>query len=59
MDTEAKVDGVLVIRPLREPELECIDALSAILIKVVTSIVILQPNAEVLRFTGKRALQWF
>ena len=58
MDTATQVDGVLIIRPLRDAELECIETMSAMLANIITPIVVVLLNAEIICFSGPGLLQW-
>ena len=58
MDTATRVDGVRVIGPIREPELQAFETMSACLVNVVAPMAILLPKADILGFTGKGAIQW-
>ena len=58
METATQVYGVLIIRPLRDAELECIESMSAVLANIITPMVILPPSADFMGFVGDGGCQW-
>ena len=58
MGTATQVDELWISRPLRDAEFEHIETMSAMLANVITPMVILRPNAEIMGFSGPGALQW-
>ena len=58
MDKATQVDGVWIIRPLRDAELECIETMSAVLANIITPIAMLPASNEIIGFSGPGASQW-